>query len=150
MTELYIVGPSVRRAYFTAKSDAAKVKAYWETELKEKIAALEKNVQGATFIAKSNKLTYAGQLHRLSVSLTARIAPASLIAPHIAFARSSLPLVCSAVVAVHSNATFFFDSAARSKLDRRKKVESFTRCMATASKSIDICKLKRGCRTMHA
>ena len=49
----------IRRAHYAIKSDAEKVKVFFSTELPDKIALFEKNVQGATFIGKSNKVSYA-------------------------------------------------------------------------------------------
>jgi len=48
----------VRRNFFSAKSDAAKVAAFWESGLAASLAHLEKNVASDLYFAKSGQLTY--------------------------------------------------------------------------------------------
>jgi glutathione S-transferase len=48
----------VRRNFFSAKSDVAKVAAFWESGLAASLAHLEKNVASDLYFAKSGQLTY--------------------------------------------------------------------------------------------
>lgn len=48
----------IRKNFFTSKADAAKLAEFWSTGFGASVAQLAKNVQGETFFAKSNKLSY--------------------------------------------------------------------------------------------
>lgn len=48
----------LRKNFFTAKSDAAKVAEFWSNGFPDAIAMLEKNVAGKTFFGKSDALAY--------------------------------------------------------------------------------------------
>jgi len=48
----------VRKNFYTTKSDAAKAAEFWSTQFPEYIAGLNKNVAGATYFSKSDKLSY--------------------------------------------------------------------------------------------